>query len=71
VGDEDVKAEQFAEAIKELHEAEKAYTEAQRSESMARSRCCEATNRLNEAQKQVDSMYMRLKSNTPSGDWKR
>jgi hypothetical protein len=57
--------------FKELEAAMALHKEAERAESAARSVMCDATNRLNRAQKAVDDHVRSLKANAPwNTDWR-
>lgn len=62
----------LVELIKEFDAAMAEHKEAETEESAARSKMCAATNRLNAAQKALDTYVATLKRDAPwNTDWKR
>ena len=60
------------ELLNELKEANKGLVDARNAESAARSRACDALNRVNKAQKKIDEQMKALRAEASyDTDWKR
>lgn len=55
-----------------LESAQKYYEQMQQEEAMARNRATDATNKLNQAQREFDKVSDEIRSNAPNGsEWNR